>query len=102
MIEHCKIILVENLIEVGYIRDYQLNRVDFPDGTFCSMFYMGSFIIKNLPTPFSVRDDMPPIEVAFYNGTGGESWREDKFMMNANVIPEFTPSIINNFGTEFS
>lgn len=29
------VIFVENIIEVGYIRHYQLNRIDFEDGTFC-------------------------------------------------------------------
>ena len=81
-IEHCTVILIENLVEIGYIRTYPLNRVDFSDGTFCNMFYSGSFIIKNLPTPYSVRDDYPPLELRFYNGTGGGGgeWRQDKLM----------------------
>ena len=66
------------------------------------MFNKGSFIVKNLPTPFSVRGDLPPIEVSFYNGTGGENYRDDEYMMYATVMPSFIPAQIDNFGTIFS
>ena len=102
LIEICNIIDFENLIEVGYIKDYRLNRVDFPDGTFCNMFYKGAFIIKNLPTPYVVRDDYPPIEINWFQGNGGNDWREDKFMMTTEVTAQFVPAPITNFGTELT
>lgn len=49
-----------------------------------------------------MRTDLPPIEIKFYNGTGGEDFRFDEYMMNATVTPEFLPAGIDNFGTEFS
>ena len=73
------------MIEVGYIRDYSLHRVDFPDGSFCLQFYKGSFTIKNLPTPFVVKDYYPPIEVNFFNGTGADQYVGDVFMFGAKV-----------------
>lgn len=84
-IEHCAVIYFENIVEVGYIRQYKTSRVDFDDGSFCNMFYSGAFTIKNLPTPYQVWESYPDIMVQWYNGTGGSNFDQDTYMFNMTV-----------------
>ena len=81
-IEICNVIKFENIIEVGYIREYPVNVEDYPDLGFpdefvCYNFYNGAFVIKNLPTPFFLRDEYPAINVEFWTGNGGRDKEND-------------------------
>ena len=66
------------------------------------MFYKVAFTLKNLPTPYAVKDKYPPISVKFYNGTGGQNYVSDKFMFEKDVTPTFSAAPITSFGTIFS
>lgn len=96
------VIYAENLVEVGYIRDYRKQRVDFPNGDFCDMFYRGAFTIRNLPTPYAVWDEYPPLKIVFYEGSGGEEYYEDTLIASTTADVKFSAAPVINFGTVLS
>ena len=66
------------------------------------MFYAGAFTIKNLPTPYSVWPEYPPIKINFYNGTGGIGYSGDKFMYDALAYPKISTAPITRFGIDLT
>lgn len=70
--EHCWVIKYENIVEVGFLREYGRNRIDNDEGFFYE-FYAAAIIIKNLPTPYKLGtedDPFMPIKMRLINGTG--------------------------------
>ena len=59
------------MVEIRFIEDYPLNRIDEGDN-FYYQFWPGSFTLKNIPTPNFEIPDLPPIKVSFTNGTGSD------------------------------
>lgn len=90
----CNVIKGENIVEIGYIREYPLVRVDEPNGDICLLFYSGAFTIKNLPTPYHVPKDPPPINVIFINGTQQAA---GDVLFAGDFYAEIQPAPINHF-----
>ena len=113
-IEICNVILFENIIEIGYIREYPVNvdelsalNTDDPatqDVNFkCFNFYHGSFALLNLPTPYFLKDEYPGITLEWYQGNGGrENDNDINLQMSETFYPNFTTSDIGNFGFDLA
>ena len=95
----CIVLDRENIIEIGSITEYPLNRLDVKDVTLpFYQFWQASFVIKNLPTPDFTKEGFKPLNVTFVNGQGKGN---GKTMSNALFYPEITPGIIADMGTVF-
>jgi hypothetical protein len=97
---HCVFIRYENIVEVGFLSKYTENKVDIigTDNFFYDFFAI-SFTIKNLPTPFFVKDSYPLIKMTAYNGTGfgyGNMLSYTNF-----TVAKVTPNIVSDLGVVF-
>lgn len=100
VIEHCVFLRYENIIEVGYLYNYTEVRIDIVGSAdFFYDFFAIAFTIKNLPTPFFVKDSYPLIKMAVYNGTG-EGYGD--FLTYTNFTVETTPAEVTDIGVVFS
>jgi hypothetical protein len=61
-------------------------------------FWAASFTIKNLATPYFVKESYPLIKMTMYNGTG-LGWGD--MLAYTNFTVETKPSIISDLGVVF-
>ena len=88
--EHCLFVKNENIVELGFVREYGRNRLDLADGYFFYEFWAASAIIKNIPTPYFINTDSPPIVMSLINGTGrgeGNVMGVVEFYLGDNLKP---------------
>ena len=98
-IEHCLFLKYENIVEVGFLRNYTQIRIDVPGSdNFFYDFWAISFTIKNLATPYFVKDSYPLIKMGMYNGSG-IGWGD--LIGYTNFTVETSPSFVDNVGVTF-
>lgn len=99
----CNFIKQENIIEIGILQNYTEVRVDTltkiaGQDDFYFDFFAISFTIRNMPTPFWVKDNYPLIKMAIYNGTG---LGLGTMMSYTNFTVQMTPGEIFDLGVVF-
>ena len=77
VMKHCRVVKAESLIEFGYIEDYEKQRIDTEDSFFYE-YWAVSAVIRNLPTPFFVNTESPPISLKIYDGAADDRYFEDR------------------------